>query len=151
MNNCKQIITAPCLFLSHGGGPALFSKETSGMFKDMNINSKFASFYRNLSTTFERPQAIIMISAHWEETYFTVNCHQNQQHPLLYDYYGFPSEFYAPEFIYPCLSSSLLEDKVYNLIVNEFGTNEVKKSSTPRGFDHGKMLLLLLLLLLLLY
>ena len=62
MNNCKQIITTPALFLSHCGGPALFSKESSGMFKDMNINSKFANFYQNLSTTFDRPQAIIMIN-----------------------------------------------------------------------------------------
>jgi len=104
----------------------------------MGDESEFANFYRNLSSQYQTPKAIIIISAHWEETKFTVNCHQDRTDvPLLYDYSGFPQHLYAPHFLYPAVSNKELEDRVYNLIADEFGATEVRKSTSPRGFDHG--------------
>ena len=110
----------------------------SGMFSSMGDKSEFANFYRNLSSQYQTPKAIIIISAHWEEKKFTVNCHKGQSNvPLLYDYSGFPQHLYSPHFLYPAVSNEALENRVYNLISEEFGVNEVRKSSSPRGFDHG--------------
>ena len=110
----------------------------SGMFKAMNKDSPFAKFYRNLPSQFpNQPKAIVIISAHWEEPYFTVNCHQGLPVPLLYDYSGFPQNLYAPYFLYAAVSNKELEDRIFNLLVDEFGENDVRKSASPRGFDHG--------------
>jgi aromatic ring-opening dioxygenase catalytic subunit (LigB family) len=140
MSISSNVPPAPCLFLSHGGGPAMFMEdEDSGIFKVMNRESNFAQFYRNISSQFNQtPKAIVIISAHWEEHHFTVNCHQSFfDVPLLYDYSGFPSNLYAPHFLYPAVSNTELEDRVFNLICDEFGEKNVRKSASPRGFDHG--------------
>ncbi len=51
-----------------------------------------------IAATIERPSAILVVSAHWEEQQPTVTA---GAHPsLLYDYSGFPSESY--EIQYPC-------------------------------------------------
>ena len=44
---------------------------------------------------------------------------------------------FLSHFLYPAVSNTELEDRVFNLICDEFGEKNVRKSASPRGFDHG--------------
>jgi len=95
----------PTLFLSHGGGPAFFmDSKDSGPFAEMGKGSLACQFFTKVGRMIPDDQirAILIISAHWEETEFTVTYHDGPQPPpLTYDYYGFPTEMYAPHMLYP--------------------------------------------------
>jgi aromatic ring-opening dioxygenase catalytic subunit (LigB family) len=78
----------------------------------------------------ERPKAILMISAHWEEDRATVSTAAAP--PMLFDYYGFPPHTY--ELRYPAEGSPELAGQVQALLKGagiETGTDD------RRGFDHG--------------
>ena len=82
----------PVLFLSHGGGPAhLLSM--GGMFSPIDKNSQSAAFFRGLRSSLapythgQQIKCIVVISAHWEESQFTVG-YQDKGTSLIYDYYG---------------------------------------------------------------
>ena len=76
------------------------------------------------------PDAVLVISGHWEEPDFTVS---SSPHPgMVYDYYGFPPETYRIS--YPAPGSPQLAARVQQLL-NEAGH---KCGADPeRGFDHG--------------
>ncbi len=76
------------------------------------------------------PQAVLVISGHWEEEPLAVT--SNPAPPLLYDYYGFPEHTYQLK--YPAPGSPALAESVSELLV-EAGF-PVKKDPV-RGFDHG--------------
>ncbi len=50
------------------------------------------AFMRQLPDQLKRPEAILVISAHWEEKVATLMGAKNP--PMFYDYYGFPEEAY---------------------------------------------------------
>lgn len=78
----------------------------------------------------ERPKAVLMISAHWEEERATVST--LAQPDMLFDYYGFPAHTY--ELHYPADGSPDLAKQVQALLSAagiEIGTDD------QRGFDHG--------------
>lgn len=78
----------------------------------------------------ERPKAILMVSAHWEESKATVSVAQHP--PMLFDYYGFPPHTY--QLSYPAAGSPELAQQVRSLLAEagiETGTDD------QRGFDHG--------------
>lgn len=132
-------LRSPILFLSHGGGPCFFlDGRDVPMFAGMDKHSKGADFFRGVSAQFgdRKPKAIVIISAHWEEEYFTVNAFKDGTE-LLYDYYGFPESSYAPHLTYPAKSSHELQERVLNLLRAEFGEIGASTSQTSRGFDHG--------------
>lgn len=87
-------------------------------------------FLEELPRSLHRPEAILVISAHWEEQAATVL--QSPNPPMLYDYYGFPPEAYT--FSYPAPGNPELAHKITSLL---------KKAGIPsrfdahRGFDHG--------------
>jgi len=85
------------------------------------------------------PTAVLVISAHWEESQFTVQT--NPKPPMLYDYYGFPPNTY--ELQYPAPGSPILAARVKELLTK----NGIKvKEDSKRGFDHGVFVPLLLAL-----
>jgi aromatic ring-opening dioxygenase catalytic subunit (LigB family) len=56
------------------------------------------SCLKEIAATIKRPSAIIVVSAHWEESRPTITSGENPA--LIYDYNGFPEESY--EIKYPC-------------------------------------------------
>ena len=131
--------TLPVLFLSHGGGPAHALDFGSSPFSVIDKNSKSASFLRNLPKTLEKYtslsviRCILVVTAHWEEKEFTVDYQTGPETKLVYDYYGFPRESYAPYLTYPVPTDLAIADRIFNLL-RSHGLPAAKKD---RGFDHG--------------
>lgn len=74
----------PTLFLGHGAGPMpLFNGPCL---------EPLIQHWKKLSQTLERPKAILMVSAYWEERVVTVTSSPRPR--LFFDYFGFPPETY---------------------------------------------------------
>jgi len=76
------------------------------------------------------PQALLVISGHWEAPDFAVMTHP--QPPMLYDYYGFPPHTYQVQ--YPAPGSPALAARVGALIA---AAGLATHADAQRGFDHG--------------
>jgi aromatic ring-opening dioxygenase catalytic subunit (LigB family) len=110
------------------------------MFAPIDRNSPSADFMRNLGNrikeyTHDLPiKCILIISAHWEERIFTVDSQpSNKPTKLVYDYYGFPQESYAPHLTYPCKSDAQVVNRVVELLKNA----NLPVTTMDRGYDHG--------------
>jgi aromatic ring-opening dioxygenase catalytic subunit (LigB family) len=77
-----------------------------------------------------RPKAVLLASAHWEESAFTLMSHPHP--PMLYDYYGFPRQTY--EIVYPAPGEPSLAERVRGLITDAGLPAAI---DAARGFDHG--------------
>jgi len=83
-----------------------------------------------LPSRLKKPEAILVISAHWEEREATLLGAQNPA--MFYDYYGFPDKAY--EITYPAPGSPEFADRIAGLL----GKNKIPARVDPqRGFDHG--------------
>lgn len=117
----------PTFFIPHGGGPCFFM-EWPG---DPHMWDHMAGFLKGLAASAgSRPEAVLVISGHWEEDDFTVNASPNP--PLLFDYYGFPEHTYRLQ--YPAPGSPALAGRVRSLL-GEAGI--ASGSNAERGLDHG--------------
>jgi 4,5-DOPA dioxygenase extradiol len=77
-----------------------------------------------------RPDAIVVVSAHWEERAATLLGAPNP--PMFYDYYGFPKEAYS--ITYPAPGHPALAERIVGLLEK----NDIPaRIDTRRGFDHG--------------
>jgi aromatic ring-opening dioxygenase catalytic subunit (LigB family) len=123
----------PTFFLSHGGGPWHVIPEMREQF-----SATEALFHELHRAVQKKPKAILMISAHWEESDFTVSTAQNP--PMIYDYSGFPAHTY--ELQYPALGEPVLANHVKSLL--DVGGIECALDAT-RGFDHGAFVPLMLM------
>lgn len=74
-------------------------------------------------------RAVLVVSAHWEEETPTVISAERPK--LLYDYFGFPDEAYAPHMTYPCPGAPWLAERVKELLGKDCALTE------KRGLDHG--------------
>ena len=80
----KENQTGTAVYLSHGGGPLPILGDSSHL--------AMVNFMKKLPGMFEKPDAVLVISAHWEEQVPAVI---NSAAPsLLFDYYGFPQQAY---------------------------------------------------------
>lgn len=122
MLSMHQNSLSPVLFLSHGGGPMPLLGDAS--------HYQLIQFTQKITTTFPKPDAILVISAHWEEDKPTITSAVSP--PLIYDYNGFPRESY--EIKYPAPGAPALASKVLNLLKNAGMDTEL---DDQRGFDHG--------------
>jgi aromatic ring-opening dioxygenase catalytic subunit (LigB family) len=75
-------------------------------------------------------QALLVISAHWEEKVASVTT--NPAPPLLFDYYGFPPHTY--ELTWPAPGSPELAARVRSLLQN---AGIESREDASRGLDHG--------------
>lgn len=119
INNLEK---STVLYLSHGGGPLPLMGDAG--------HEEMVASLKKISTMIEKPSAILLISAHWEEKNPTITLGTNP--PLFYDYYGFPQQAY--EIQYPAPGEPLLARKVFSLL-NENGFKATLDDQ--RGFDHG--------------
>jgi aromatic ring-opening dioxygenase catalytic subunit (LigB family) len=113
---------AQIVYLSHGGGPLPILGDPS--------HKAMVEFMRLLPSQLRCPDAILVISAHWEQSAATLlGAHSP---PMLYDYYGFPDQAY--EITYPAPGSPALAHRIAELLHNN---NLASHIDMERGFDHG--------------
>jgi len=117
----------PTVFIPHGGGPCFFMDWTMG---PADTWERMTQWLRELGREFNHVKAIVVISAHWEET--TVTIQTTPQPDLLFDYYGFPPHTYEIE--WPAPGSPDLARQISQLLSDR----GIATAETPtRGFDHG--------------
>lgn len=115
----------PTYFISHGGGPWPYVPDMRLAMRELELSLQ--DIPRQIGVT---PKAILMISAHWEESAFTLM--SNPQPPMLYDYGGFPEHTY--HVVYAAPGSPTLATRVKKLIE---AANMPATLDANRGFDHG--------------
>ncbi|HQA28756.1 MAG TPA: class III extradiol ring-cleavage dioxygenase, partial [Brevefilum fermentans] len=76
------------VYFSHGGGPLPLLGDPG--------HQAMIDFMTRLPDLLPRPQAILVISAHWEEAQPTLLGAANP--PMFYDYYGFPDAAYQIDY-----------------------------------------------------
>lgn len=107
----------PTLFLGHGNP-----------MNAINPENPFNQGFTQIAQTFDKPKAILMISAHWYISSLQV---QSSEHPpMIYDFQGFPEELYHVD--YPAPGSPALAERILSLLEGE----EIV-ANTRRGYDHG--------------
>ncbi|MGH3415772.1 MAG: dioxygenase family protein [Actinocrinis sp.] len=107
----------PVIYLSHGAPPladdAVWTRELA-----------------QWSTHVQKPKAILVVSAHWEDAPLAVGATTTV--PLVYDFWGFPQHYYDVR--YPAPGAPQLAEDVRKLL---------RTAGTPvqdvedRGLDHG--------------
>jgi len=118
----------PVVFLPHGGGPWPFVELGFGNKAELAALTHYLRSIRALPRT--PPKALLVVSAHWEESVPTVM--SGTHPPMLYDYYGFPPESYT--ITWPAPGSPQLAARVQQLL----GAAGLKTGEdAARGFDHG--------------
>ncbi|HEY4103825.1 MAG TPA: class III extradiol ring-cleavage dioxygenase [Polyangiaceae bacterium] len=118
----------PLVFLPHGGGPWPFVEIGIGSQAEQ---AELASYLRSVAELPKTPpQAVLVISAHWEEPVPTVM--SSAHPPMLYDYYGFPPASY--EITWPAPGHPALAARVRSLLAKA-GIDSAENDA--RGFDHG--------------
>lgn len=99
-----------------------------------NHGTKILKFLQGIpSSLTEKPNCILIISAHWEEHVPTLLSPKDNVHTLLFDYYGFPAHTYDIEYGAPTVRSEMLS-KISNNIRSRGFTVE---TNSKRGLDHG--------------
>jgi 4,5-DOPA dioxygenase extradiol len=121
---------AQIVYFSHGGGPLPLLGDQG--------HRAMVEFMRELPAQLRKPDAILVISAHWEESRATLL--GAEAPPMFYDYYGFPAEAYKVTYAAP--GGPELAQRI---------AETLQKSGIPsaidpqRGFDHGLFIPLMLM------
>jgi len=114
--------TKNILYLSHGGGPLPLLGDEG--------HTEMVRTLKEIANNINKPSAIIVVSAHWEEQQPTIRFGKNPS--LIYDYYGFPKESYSID--YPCPGEPELAEQVFQSLST---TGLKPEKDFNRGFDHG--------------
>jgi 4,5-DOPA dioxygenase extradiol len=117
----------PSLFVSHGA-PTL----------PLEISNPTHAFLRGLGPDIGRPQAILMVSAHWDTPLATVTT--ATRHATLHDFYGFPPELYAMHYAAPG-APELARDVISLLQADGIAA----QGDAARALDHGAWVPLMLM------
>lgn len=123
-----DVMRQPAIFLPHGGGPCFFMPPPPD---EPERWVAMESYLRSLPDLLpQRPDAILIISGHWEMPKPTVLA---GAHPgLLFDYYGFPAHTYR--LTYPAPGAPDLGHRVRKLL-DAAGIDSGE--DVARGYDHG--------------
>ena len=113
---------ATVIYIPHGGGPMPLLGDPA--------HRLLIEFLPTLPQRYDRPEAILIISAHWEERLPTLS--SGEQPGLLYDYYGFPEESY--QIRYPAPGNPQLAAAIHEILLSH-GIPAALDSR--RGYDHG--------------
>lgn len=108
----------PVLFCAHGN--------------PMNAlgTTPFAAFLRRWGAALPRPQAIVVVSAHWEAPFLAVTAAPRPA--TIRDFWGFPPELYALD--YPAPGAPELAGRIRDLLVAAGFDGSLDRM---RGLDHG--------------
>ncbi len=92
------------VYFSHGGGPLPILGDPG--------HKAMVDFMQELPSKLRKPDAILVISAHWEESVPTLLGADRPE--MYYDYYGFPDEAY--KITYPAPGDPELARKIVALL-----------------------------------
>ena len=107
----------PAVFVSHGA-------------PDLSLHPSPARTFLSQLGKLSKPQAILMISAHWGSDRPTIG--KAEQPDTMHDFWGFDRRLYSID--YPARGAPQLAEKVVQLLEDA----GISSSSTPsRGLDHG--------------
>ncbi len=113
---------SPVLYIPHGGGPLPLLGDQA--------HQEMIDSLQHVVTLFDKPAAIVVISAHWEAEKVMITSAASPS--LIYDYDGFPKESYEVQ--YPAPGEPVLAHKIFDLLTSNRIEAEL---SEERGFDHG--------------
>lgn len=122
MSPGRESSLAPILYLPHGGGPLPLLGDRDHL--------EMIDFLREVTPVLGTPDAIIVISAHWEERIPTITA--SAEPPIIYDFVGFPEEAY--QITYPAPGAPDLSARLHQLLLAD-GIDA--RMDDRRGFDHG--------------
>jgi aromatic ring-opening dioxygenase catalytic subunit (LigB family) len=117
----------PVVFIPHGGGPWPFV-ELGLPPEEVESLAGYLRSVRDVPPG--PPDALLVISAHWEEPVPTVMTSEHP--PILYDYYGFPAESY--NITWPAPGEPRLASRVRDLLG---AAGWPTAGDAERGYDHG--------------
>lgn len=115
----------PTYFLSHGGGPWPWVDGMKEMFA--RTAREFSALPARLPA---RPQAVLVITGHWEDDVFAVTT--SPRPPTIYDFSGFPEHTYRIR--YPAPGAPALAARVQDLLRS---AGLPTRGDASQGFDHG--------------
>jgi 4,5-DOPA dioxygenase extradiol len=122
MNQSSLESQAQIVYFSHGGGPLPILGDAG--------HQAMVDFMTRLPSQLKKPDLILVISAHWEESAATLLGAQNPV--MFYDYYGFPEQAY--QITYPAPGSPEYANRISGLLTE----NQLPaRIDAQRGFDHG--------------
>ncbi|MBL8603089.1 MAG: dioxygenase [Myxococcales bacterium] len=125
----------PVAYIPHGGGPWPFvNLGFSSRAEDDGLRAYLAGLSQ---ITPERPRALLIVSAHWEEPVATVMTAPRP--PMLFDYYGFPAESYALS--WPAPGSPEVAARVRGALT---AAGIASAEDHARGYDHGTFIPMML-------
>lgn len=113
---------ANILYIPHGGGPLPLLGDSG--------HEELVRFLQIIPEHLETPEAILVVSAHWEE--LKPMATSNKTPALIYDYNGFPEEAYAIQ--YPAAGNPELAEQIVDLFKSN---GKTAWRHSQRGFDHG--------------
>jgi len=122
MNPANPDNNLQVVYFSHGGGPLPILGDPG--------HRAMVDFMIRLPEQLHKPDLILVVSAHWEESAATLLGAPNP--PMFYDYYGFPKEAY--DITYPAPGSPEFASKIAALLEEN---NIPSRMDAQRGFDHG--------------
>jgi aromatic ring-opening dioxygenase catalytic subunit (LigB family) len=123
-------MTASILYIPHGGGPMPLLDDPE--------HEVLIRFLKDIPEKLEKPEVILIISAHWESTVPSITSGASPE--LIYDYGGFPPETY--QLNYPAPGNVKLAQEIAGLLA--VGGLPVQLDD-QRGFDHGMFVPLMLM------
>ena len=118
------------VYFSHGGGPLPLLGDPG--------HKAMIDFMRVLPEQIARPDLILVISAHWEETAPTLL--GSPKPPMFYDYYGFPPETYTVN--YPAPGAPESAQKIAEVLA---AAGIPSRIDPTRGYDHGHFIPLMMM------
>jgi aromatic ring-opening dioxygenase catalytic subunit (LigB family) len=121
---------AQIVYFGHGGGPLPLLGDPG--------HRSMIDFMTRLPVDLTRPEAILVISAHWEERQATLLGAKNPT--MFYDYYGFPEKAYQVQ--YPAPGNPELAHRMAAALQQNGMAAQI---DPERGFDHGVFIPLMLI------
>ena len=123
-------MNANILYIPHGGG-ALPLLDEAG-------HGAMNGFLRGFAATIARPDAIVVISAHWEEPVITITAGKTPQ--MYFDYFNFPPQAY--QYQYPAPGDPQLAERIQGVLQQ---ASIESKLDYERGYDHGLFIPLMMM------
>jgi 4,5-DOPA dioxygenase extradiol len=113
----------PVYFLSIGGPNFMENTEHPAYAKLGEVGKEI--------TTKVKPKAIVVFSAHWQDSPNRIQINAAEDTDIIYDFYGFPPHYY--EYKFPNKGSPELANKV----IEKLGGVGIEVQKVKRGLDHG--------------
>lgn len=116
MTHPRNPARMPAIFIAHGAPPLL-------------DDAQWVAELHAWAQSFPKPEAILMLSAHWENRPVTLGATRTV--PLVYDFYGFPQRYYQQQYAAP--GAPLLAGRIHKELKNL----QPVADEPERGLDHG--------------